>query len=130
MSKITATFVLLALLALTGTASAAQVLPGGALNITISGFARFLAAYGNLDDNIQLENLGNLRFRGSTGSPYSRFDFLNDYQLTVTAQGHHESTGIDYGGLIRFVGDTNFLPNTSQEWLFARGSFGEFRFGD
>src|SRR5689334_13375576 len=110
MSKIAT--VLAFLTVLTGTASAAEVLPGGALNITISGSARFLAAYGNLDDNIQLENIGNLRFRDGLvgparalgfGSPYSRFDFLNDYQLNVTAQGRHENTGIEYGGLVRLV---------------------------
>ena len=33
-----------------GTASAAEVLPGGALNITLSGFARFRVTGGQLDN--------------------------------------------------------------------------------
>jgi outer membrane protein OmpU len=103
-------------LALPGSISAAEINPGGALDLTISGFARFLVGYGNLEDKFD-DNL-------------SSFDFFNDTEVHVTLRGVHEPTGLEYGGTVEFEGDTNATANTDETWLFLRGGFGELRFGD
>src|SRR4051794_34634304 len=107
-----------------GPASAAEVLPGGALNITLSGFGRFRVHGGQLDNQY---NQG----RGSAkGALTTGVDFSNDYEFHVLVGGRHDATGLEYGAHIEFEGDTDQAFNTDEEWLWLRGGFGEFRFGD
>jgi hypothetical protein len=103
---------------LPGTVLAAEVLPGGALDVTISGFARFLAAGGDLDNQRNNDNV-------TTG-----LDFRNDTEVHVILRGKHDATGMEYGGTVEFEADTNRTDNTDETWLFVRGGFGEARFGD
>ena len=102
---------------LAGAAGAAEVLPGGALDVTISGFARFLATGGDLD--AQRNN-----------DPTRGLDFRNDTEVHVIVRGKHDATGMEYGGTVEFEADTNRTDNTDETWLFVRGGFGEARFGD
>jgi outer membrane protein OmpU len=99
-------------------ARAAEVLPGGALDVTISGFARFLATGGDLDNQRNNPNV-------TTG-----LDFRNDTEVHVILRGKHDATGMEYGGTVEFEADTNRTDNTDETWLFIRGGFGEVRFGD
>src|SRR3712207_5548857 len=85
--------------ALSSSASAAETLPGAALDLTITGFARFLAAYGNLQTKFD---------------DRSSFDFRNDTEVHVVAQGVHDATGVEYGGTIEFEADTNREDNTDE----------------
>jgi outer membrane protein OmpU len=103
---------------LPGTADAAEVLPGGALDVTISGFARFLATGGDLDAQRNNDTT-------TTG-----LDFRNDTEVHVILRGKHDATGMEYGGTVEFEADTNRTDNTDETWLFVRGGFGELRFGD
>jgi outer membrane protein OmpU len=105
-----------------GSVSAAEVLPGGALDITVSGFVRFLWAYGDLEDK-PIEGIGELLDLSSN-------DFRNDTEVHVLLRGMHDATGIEYGGTIEFEADTNSPENTDETWIFVRGGFGELRFGD
>jgi predicted porin len=99
-------------------AYAATVSPGGALDVTITGFNRFRAHGGDLD-NARLDN-----------NVSSGLDFSNDVEAHVVARAKDDATGIEYGGTIEFEADTNSTFNTDETWLFMRGGFGEFRFGD
>ena len=60
-------------------ARAAEVLPGGALDVTISGFARFLATGGDLDAQRNNDTT-------STG-----LDFRNDTEVHVILRGKHDA---------------------------------------
>jgi len=97
---------------------AATVSPGGALDLTLTGFARFRAHGGDLD---------NARLDRTIGGG---LDFSNDTEVHVVMRGRHDATGIEYGGTVEFEADTNSTLNTDETWLFIRGGFGEFRFGD
>jgi outer membrane protein OmpU len=99
-------------------AIAAEVLPGGYPDLTITGFARFLAHGGQLDDARQ-EN------------EFSRsLDFSNDTEVHVLARGKDEKSGTEYGATIEFEADTNRTDNTDETWVFLRGGWGEVRLGD
>jgi hypothetical protein len=97
---------------------AATISPGGALDLTITGFARVRAHGGDLD-NARLD-------RTVAGG----LDFSNDTEVHVLARARHDATGIEYGGTVEFEADTDQALNTDETWLFIRGGFGEFRFGD
>ncbi|MFO1036143.1 MAG: porin [Geminicoccaceae bacterium] len=108
-------------LAAPGTVSAQQVptvSPGGALDLTLTGFIRFRASGGQIDQAQQNNDLSN------------GLDFSNDTEFHVVARGKSEEYGFEYGGTIEFEADTNSTLNTDETWLFLRGGFGEFRFGD
>ena len=107
-----------------GDGAAAEVLPGGALNITLSGFARFRVTGGQLDNQYN-QGKGSPRGALTTG-----VDFSNDYEFHVLVSGKHDATGLEYGAHMEFEGDTDSTFNTDEEWLWLRGGFGEFRFGD
>jgi hypothetical protein len=99
-------------------ATAAEVLPGGVLDLTITGFLRFLAHGGQLDDARQ-EN------------EFSRsLDFSNDTELNVLARARSEKYGFEYGGAIQFLADTDETLNTDTSWIFVSGVWGEVRLGD
>jgi hypothetical protein len=107
------------LLATASPASAQQgptVTPGGKLNVSVSGFARFLWVAGDVKK----------RF----GGQQSGSDFRNDTEVHIIARGKDESTGIEYGATVEFEADTNRNDNTDETWIIVKGSFGEFRFGD
>jgi outer membrane protein OmpU len=107
------------LLATASPASAQQgptVSPGGKLNVSVSGFARFLWVAGDVKE----------RFGGKQSSS----DFRNDTEVHIIARGKDESTGIEYGATVEFEADTNRNDNTDETWVLLKGTFGEFRFGD
>src|SRR6476660_9667123 len=93
--------------------SAAEVKPGGALDLTITGFARFEAGGGEQNDL----NLDNTFARG--------LDFRNDTEVHVLAHGRSEQTGLEYGATIEFLADTNQTDNTDETWVFLKGGWGE-----
>lgn len=101
-----------------GPAAAATVSPGGALDVTITGFVRSMA-YGGDVDRARLDNAF------STG-----LNFRNDVEAHIVARARHDATGIEYGGTIEFEADTNATRNTDETWVFLRGGFGEIRMGD
>ena len=98
--------------------SAAEVAPGGALDLEITGFARFEAFGGEQDDRALDPTIA----RG--------LDFRNDTEVHVIARGKSEQTGLEYGATIEFEADTNNTFNTDESWLFLRGGWGEVRLGD
>jgi hypothetical protein len=108
-----------------GAASAAEVLPGGALNITLSGFARFRVHGGDFASQY---NQGDKA--ATNGKLSNAVDFSNDDEFHVLVSGKHDATGLEYGAHIEFEADTNHTEQTDEEWLWLRGGFGEFRFGD
>jgi outer membrane protein OmpU len=125
-------------LALSGPASAAEVRSGGALDIVISGFARFLVAYGDIDKKANFDPPGDASFED-----LSTFDFRNDTEVHIVATVTHDATGIEYGGTIEFEADTFgsdqdrteggerlLNANTDETWIFVRGGLGELRAGD
>jgi len=93
-----------------------KVGPGGKLDITITGFSRFLWAVGDVKEKI--------------GGQQSSSDFRNDTEVHIVARGRDESTGLRYGATIEFEADTNRTDNTDETWVILAGTFGEFRFGD
>lgn len=97
---------------------AAEVTPGGNLDIELSGFARFLATGGDWESTQLVDGLS------------KELDFVNDTEVHVTATGRDEASGLEYGGTIEFEADTNRLDNSDETWLFLRGGFGEVRLGD
>ena len=99
-------------------AAAAEVTPGGALNLELTGFARFEAFGGEQDDRTLDETFS----RG--------LDFRNDTEVHVVARGKDEQSGLEYGATIEFEADTNQTNNTDETWLFLRGGWGEIRLGD
>ena len=104
------------LLLVGGSATAAEVKPGGALDITIEGYVRFLAGVGDLKEKRDAQ----------TGA----YDFRNDTELHVLVKGEDEGTGIEYGATIELEADTSETDNAGATWIFLKGGFGELRFGD
>ena len=103
---------------MTPSAVKADVVPGGALDLTITGFARF-EAFGGEQDDLHLN------------PDQSRsLDFRNDTEVHVVARGKSEQTGLEYGATIEFEADTNNTFNTDESWIFLRGGWGEVRLGD
>ncbi len=98
--------------------SAATVSPGGALDLTLTGFMGFRAHGGDLSNARLNKNIAD------------GLDFSNDTEVHVVARGRHDATGIEYGATVEFEADTNRTDNTDETWIFVRGTFGEFRFGD
>jgi outer membrane protein OmpU len=94
------------------------VRPGGALNLTVSGFARFLVTGGDID---------NARFDPDASTDP---DFFNDTEFHVLLAGKHDATGIEYGARIELEGDTSRTANGDETWVYLRGGFGELRLGD
>ena len=98
--------------------AAAEVKPGGALDLTITGFLR-AEAFGGEQDDLHLDpDLA----RG--------LDFRNDTEVHVLARAKSEEYGLEYGATIEFEADTNSTFNTDETWLFLRGGWGELRMGD
>lgn len=104
------------ILGVSGQTMAASITPGGKLDVSIGGFARFLAGIGDVKEK-----------SGTNGGAY---DFRNDTEVHVKASINDESSGVEVGALIEFEADTNRTGNTDETWVFMKGAFGEFRFGD
>jgi outer membrane protein OmpU len=99
-------------------AGAAEVKAGGYPDITITGFARFRAHGGEIDD-------------ARLNDSFSRnLDFSNDTEVHVLARAKDEQTGTEYGATVEFEADTNKTFNTDESWVFLRGGWGEVRLGD
>lgn len=103
---------------LAGSAMAATVQPGGALDISVSGFVRFLTAHGDRD-NARLDDTT------STG-----LEFLNDTEVHFKVAGTHDATGVQYGATIELEADTNRTDNADETYVFFRGGWGEVQLGD
>ena len=114
----TTAFVGASVVSLAASAYAAEVTPGGALDLTITGFARF-EAFGGEQDDLQLDDTLS---RG--------LDFRNDTEVHVLARAKDEQTGLEYGATIEFEADTNNTANTDETWIFVKGGWGEVRLGD
>jgi predicted porin len=99
-------------------AYAAAVVPGGALDLTLTGRVRAKMFGGDLD-NARLDN-----------TVSTSLDFASDARFDIIARAKHDGTGIEYGGVIRIIADTNADSNGDETYVFMRGGFGEFRFGD
>jgi predicted porin len=107
-----------ALVGMSDAVRAAEVTPGGALDLTLTGFLRF-EAFGGQQDDLQLDDTV---ARG--------LDFRNDTEVHVIARAKDEQSGLEYGATIEFEADTNQSLNTDETWLFLRGGWGEVRMGD
>ncbi len=88
-----------------------------ALEVSVSGFSRFLAAFGNLEDQSGTTDARSLYFR-------------NDTEVHVKARGTDDATGMRYGATVEFEADTSATGNTDESWIFIGGNWGELRFGD
>lgn len=112
---------LLATTALTGIGFpvlAAEVLPGGALSLTLSGELRFITSYGEADDALLDDTV-------TSGA-----EFFNDTSVSLLAEGKHDASGIEYGAYVELQADTTAEENTDETWLFLRGGWGEAHLGD
>ncbi|HFD16398.1 MAG TPA: porin [Rhodospirillales bacterium] len=88
-----------------------------ALEVSVSGFSRFMAAFGDLEDQ--------------SGTANAReFYFRNDTEVHVKARGTDDATGMRYGATVEFEADTSATGNTDETWIFIGGNWGELRFGD
>ncbi len=88
-----------------------------AFEVSVSGFSRFMAAFGNLEDQ--------------SGTADARsFYFRNDTEVHVKARATDDATGMRYGATVEFEADTNATVNTDETWIFIGGNWGELRFGD
>ncbi|HEX6016363.1 MAG TPA: porin, partial [Geminicoccaceae bacterium] len=104
--------------ATTPAAAQATLRAGGYPELTLTGYVRFLAHGGQLDDARQ-------------DGRYSRSpDFTNDTELHVVAQARSEETGVEYGATVEFEADTDEVSNTDETWIFFTGGWGELRLGD
>jgi outer membrane protein OmpU len=99
-------------------AGAAEVRPGGALDVTVSGEVRFITSVGDTD-TVFLDN-----------TVTSGLDFFNDTEVHFILRGKHDATGLEYGGTVEFEADTSVTANSDETWVFLKGGFGELRFGD
>jgi hypothetical protein len=105
-------------LATTPTASAAAVKADGYPEITVTGYARFLAHGGQIDDARQ------------DGSYSRSLDFSNDAEVHILARARNGETGVEYGATIEFEADTDQEFNTDETWIYFTGGWGELRLGD
>lgn len=99
-------------------AARTSVTPGGAFDLTISGFARFVVSGGDWQEKSGLA-------KASQG-----VDFSNDTEVNVIGKAKDEASGIEYGFKIEFEADTNATNNTDESGVYIKGGFGEFRLGD
>lgn len=108
----------LSLLAPREVAAASPPATGGALEISIGGFANIDLVGGDLPELYEDPDLS------------SAPDLANDVELHLLVRGSDEARGLDYGAVIEFEADTNADTNSEETWLFLRGGWGELRFGD
>lgn len=101
-------------------ASAAEVKPLGALDINIGGQLRWYSVFGNLKD----------KSGGNGGDNPGTYDFETDNEVYIYVRGRDEATGLEYGGNVELEADTNNTSDADEAWVFVKGKFGEFRFGD
>jgi outer membrane protein OmpU len=99
-------------------ALAAEARPGGALDVTVTGFVRFFATGGDLD-NARLDD-----------AVSSGLDFLNDTEVHLVLAGRNDATGLEYGGKVELEADTSATANADETWLYLRSGWGEVKFGD
>jgi outer membrane protein OmpU len=104
------------LMAFAGRAPAAEVRPGGSLDIQLGGEAAFLAPFGDLKEKLGEQN--------------GRYDFATDMSIELDVTAEDEATGLTYGAYVEFAAETDSLENTEEAWLFVEGGWGELRFGD
>jgi hypothetical protein len=93
------------------------VKPGGALDVSISGFARFrrtAATSATPASTARSRGPGLLERHRGPRHP--------------ARQARRQRDRVRRHGRVR--GDTNRTDNTDESWIFLRGGFGEFRFGD
>lgn len=93
-----------------------SVRPGGALDLTVGGFAKFYWVAGDVAER--------------QGGRQSSSDFRNDTEVHFRIQGRDPSSGVVYGAVIELEADTNKNPNADETYVFLRGGFGDVQFGD
>ncbi len=127
--------VALGVFAAVGAASAAEVTPGGGLDITLSGQFRTGVVFG-----------GSELINGATDPGYG---FYTNNRLFMDVRGKDDDSLTEYGGRIRFrldndrgnADNVSFNPINGlrtegatslidRSWLFVRGDWGEIRFGN
>ena len=109
--------------AASGVANAADVMPGGALDIKLSGQFRAGVLFGEHD-----VISGGGPFAGDPG-----YGMYTNNRLIMNVSGKDDGSLTEYGGRIRFRldngrGSDNNLIDRS--WLFLRGGWGDFRAGN
>ncbi len=75
-----------------------EVRAGGKLDVTVTGFAGFLWAVGDVKEKF--------------GGQESSSDFRNETEVHIVARGRDDNTGLEYGATIEFEADTNRTDNT------------------
>lgn len=93
-----------------------SVQPGGKLDLTLAGFAKFYWMVGDQKER--------------QGGQQSSNDFRNDTEVHFRMQGRDGGSGIVYGAVIELEADTNKNPNADETYVFLRGGFGDLQFGD
>ncbi|HEX2529315.1 MAG TPA: porin [Geminicoccus sp.] len=124
-----------------GAASAAEVTPGGALDIKLSGQFRTGVVFGE-NDSISGRDPG--------------YGFYTNNRFFIDVRGKDDGSLMEYGGRVRLrldngrgnftsrtqqiivgnepitvaTGETSSGPIIDRSWLFVRGGWGEIRFGN
>ena len=101
-----------------GVSNATEISAGGALEVTVTGFAGMLAHGGDLAQQREDPDLAD------------GLDFSNDTEVHVLARARDAELGLDYGATIEFEADTDEVINTDETWIFLRGGWVEARMGD
>lgn len=109
--------VLLASTALMGVSLiAGPVFAAGHSSVDMSGFVRFEAMGGDLEEK--------------AGAGTESFDFQTDSEVAINYRASDEESGLNYGATVELETDTNSTANTDEAWVFISGGFGEVRLGN
>ena len=92
--------------------SATEIRAGGALEVTVSGFAGMLAHGGDLAQQREDPELAD------------GLDFSTDTELHVLARARDAELGLDYGATIELEADTDETFNADETWIFLRSGCG------
>jgi predicted porin len=101
-----------------GAANAAEVMPGGALDITLSGQLRAGVLFGE-NDSISGNDPG--------------YGMYTNNRVFIDVRGKDDGSLMEYGGRFRLRFDNGRGSNNNivdRSWLFIRGGWGEVRLGN
>ncbi|WP_027133060.1 porin [Geminicoccus roseus] len=101
--------------AASGAANAAEVMPGGALDITLSGQFRSGVVFGE-NDSLSGNDPG--------------YGMYSNNRLFVDVRGKDDGSLMEYGGRFRLRLDNGRSQFVDRGWLFIRGGWGEVRVGN
>lgn len=96
--------------------------PAFALEVSVGGYGRFGAVFGNNDRARAQTNIRNFYFR-------------DEFEVHIKGKGKDDATGTEYGVHIELEMDntvTGVSPNVQidESWLWFKGSWGELRLGN